>query len=210
MASFAVAMVLVVRFPKARWVIIPVAVAIAASRILRGAHFLTDIAGGAVLGALIGTVVANPWKDWRVSLESALFKLTPVLAGLLVAVWTIGHRASDHWPSPQLIGIGLAITLIALVGHGLPVLKPAFRSSYFTRSLARTLIGLGIGMFTGSVWVATTVLLVCLAFWLRSDVTEPDTTAPPRRLWVQEAAFGLAVLLTLYAMFELRGALPLL
>lgn len=210
MASFAVAMVLVVRFPKARWVIIPVAVAIAASRILRGAHFLTDIAGGAVLGALIGTVVANPWKDWRVSLESALFKLTPVLAGLLVAVWTIGHRASDHWPSPQLIGIGLAITLIALVGHGLPVLKPAFRSSYFTRSLARTLIGLGIGMFTGSVWVATTVLLVCVAFWLRSDVREPDTTAHPCRLWVQEAAFGLAVLLTLYAMFELRGALPLL
>ena len=209
MASFAVATVLTVRFPKARWVIIPFAVAIAASRVLRGAHFLTDAAGGAVLGALMGMVAANPWKDWRASLEAALFRLTPFLAGLLVAVWTIGHHPVDHWAAPQLIGTWLALSLIVLVGQELLIVKPALRPDFLTQSRARGLIAFGLGMYTGSVWVAATVLLACIASWLRTDSTEQETAAGSHRFWIQEAAFGLGVLLALYTMSELRGALPM-
>jgi undecaprenyl-diphosphatase len=65
MATFAVATVLAVRFPKGRWLMMLIAMAVAASRVFRGSHFLTDIVAGAVLGVLIGAIVAHPWKDRR-------------------------------------------------------------------------------------------------------------------------------------------------
>lgn len=210
MASFAVAAVLAVRFPRARWVILSIAAAVAASRILRGAHFLTDTAGGAVLGVLIGMVAAHPWKDWRASLASALYGLMPVLVWLFVATWTVSHPASEQWPAPYLIGAGFAMSLIGLVGHVLLMVRPAVRSVYVTRPLARLLIGVGIGLFTGSLLVTTTVLLVCIAGWLRRESTGQDAAVEPGLGWRREAAFGLAALLTLYAMSELRGALPIL
>jgi len=42
------------KFPRVRWPILATAVAIAASRIIRGSHYLTDVAGGAALGCVMG------------------------------------------------------------------------------------------------------------------------------------------------------------
>src|SRR5262245_10140325 len=110
-ATFAVAVVLAVRFPRVRWIILTLAATIAASRIIRGSHFLTDTVGGAVLGYVIGRLVAHPWRDWRLSLSSALFVVTPFLAGLLALVWTVGHHQIDLWPTPQLIAVGMVFTV---------------------------------------------------------------------------------------------------
>ncbi len=214
MASFAVAAVLAVKFPKLRHVLLFLACAIAASRIVRGSHFLTDVAGGALFGCLIGSVAANPWREWRSSLETALFAFTPFLVALLAIVWTIGHHPPEFWPASLLIGLGSAIVLLGLAGRVVMRAWPAVLPAFFTRPVAQSLIGLGLGMVTGSVWVLTAVLLVCAAYWLRSQAWEnalaaTGGTAGPASL-VQEALFVAAVLAVLLLSFELRGALPML
>jgi len=213
-ASFAVATVLAVKWPKLRYAILIVPLAIAASRVVRGSHYLTDVAGGALLGYLIGMVVANPWRDWRASLQSALLAMAPALAGLLVLVWTIGHHPSELWPAPQLRGAGLTVVLIALVGHVVVRKQGTRLPRWFTQPVAQGLIGLGLGMVTGSLWVAVTVLLVCVSYWVRSRVSEVPMRLPGEapHSWsiFEEALFVLLVLSALVLGFELRGALPML
>lgn len=209
-ASFAVGTVLAMKFPRWRWAFIVLASAIAGSRILRGSHFITDVAVGTVIGVLAGTVVATPWRDWRRSLESGLVKVAPPLAALFVVVWTVGHRPPDRWLAPQLIGTGMALCIAALLAHGLFLWRPAWRWPQLTSSVLRGLIACGIGMFSGSLWVAMSVGLAWLACSLRRESTDDERIAAPVPLWMKEAAFGLAVLLTLYSLSELRGALPML
>ena len=87
--------------------------------------------------------------------------------------------------------------------------QPVLLSSYVTRPLVLALIGLGIGMFSGSAWVAIIMLLTSMAYWIRHDFSASEASSTSHRPWPYEAAFGLAVLLTLYTMIELRGALPI-
>jgi membrane-associated phospholipid phosphatase len=212
-AAFAVATVLAAKFPRWRWVILPLAIAIAASRIVRGSHFLTDVAGGASIGYAVGSVVARPWREWRASLESALFEMTPLLAALIAVVWTIGHQPSNAWPVAQWIGAGMFFTMLGLAGHVLLAVQAGKAPTWLSMSMTQGLIGLGLGMTTGSLWVSATVLCVCLAHWLRSyqDVEAASAIKTARYgLLLKEAVFVLAVLLMLLLVADLRGALPML
>jgi undecaprenyl-diphosphatase len=209
MAAFAVATVLAVRFPKFRWVLIVAALAVSVSRLVRSSHFLTDIIAGAVLGVLIGAIVAHPWKDWRSSFTSAVLAVTPPLAALLAVMTALGQRPSDGWIAAGLSKGGSLIALTALIAYVLGRVRPTMLPSYMTRRRALAVMGLGIAMCSGSLWVATVVVLVCLAHCLRTDekIQADDPVSQPA--WSHETAFGLAVLLTLYTMNELRGALPM-
>jgi membrane-associated phospholipid phosphatase len=209
MASFAVATVLAVKFPKARWIVICMACAIAVSRMVRGSHYLTDVVGGAILGALVGAVVAHPWKDWRSSLESALLTASLPLAASLVFMTTIGNPPVDDWPTMVLRGVGFVIALLALTVYVFMRMSSVVLPTYVTRQLVLAIIGFGIGMFSGEPWVATIILFACLAHWLRPDSSQREASSVCPRPWQHEAAVGLAVVLTLYAMSELRGALPM-
>jgi hypothetical protein len=71
------------------------------------------------------------------------------------------------------------------------------------------LIGLGVALCSESLWVATVILLVCLAYWLNTQYNGQATTIGSHPPWPYEAAFGLAVLLTIFTMIELRGTLPM-
>jgi membrane-associated phospholipid phosphatase len=212
MSSFAVATVLAVKFPRVRYAILCVACTIAASRILRGSHYLTDVAAGVLLGHLIGSVAAHSWREWKSSLESALFVLTPPLVALLAVVWTIGHRPSDVWPAPQLIALGVASVLLGLAGRMVLLAQPAKWSAWYTRSLLGSLVGLGVGMVTGSAWVTATVLLACAAHWLRSVIDEEEKAPHGEAAGsiVNEALFAFTVASALVLAFALRGALPML
>ena len=212
-ASFAVATVLSEKFPRWRWVFLSLAIAIAASRIVRGSHFVTDVAGGAVMGHVIGSVVARPWREWRGSIESALFEVTPLLAAVLAVVWTIGYQSSDAWAVAHWIGAGVVFTMFGLSGHVLLVVKAAKAPPWLSMSATQSFIGLGLGMATGSLWVMATILCVCLAHWLRSGWgVEAAATSEPARygLLIKEAALVLAVLFGLLLVVDLRGALPML
>lgn len=71
-------------------------------------------------------------------------------------------------------------------------------------------MGFGIGCFSGSVLVAATVLLACLAHWIRPRAEHELTGASGFVVWLKEGAIVLGMLGALYAMTELRGALPML
>jgi membrane-associated phospholipid phosphatase len=207
MCSLAIATVLAVRFPKARWVVFGIALAISASRVFRGSHFLTDIVAGAVLGVLIGTVVVRR-QEWRLALASALFAVTPPLAVLLAVMTSIGHLPSDEWTARALGEAGLLLALLALLILLLLKVRPALFPTRVARAVVLALIGLALGMCSGSVWVTTVLLLAGFAHWLRAGHQgRPDETS--HWPWFREVALGLAVLLSLYTMLELRGALPL-
>ena len=209
MAAFAIATVLAVRFPKARWLMIVTALAVSASRLFRASHFLSDIIAGAIFGVLIGMVVAHHWKVWRASVTSALLTVTPPLAALLAVMTTIGQAPSEDWIATGLSQGGSLIVLTALILYILIRVRPAMLPASITRRGAMAVMGLGIAMCSGSMWVATVVFLVCLAHWLHWDETIQADEPLARPAWSHEAALGLAVLLTLYTMNELRGVLPM-
>jgi undecaprenyl-diphosphatase len=212
-ASFAVATVLSAKFPRWRWVFLPLAIGIAASRIIRGSHFVTDVAGGAVIGYAIGSVVTRPWREWRASIESALFEVTPLLATVFAAVWTIGHQPSDPWAIAHWIVAGWFFTILGLFGHVLLAVKATKAPTWLSMSMTQSLIGFGLGMTTGSLWVMATVFWVCLAHWLRNyrEVEAASVIEPVRYgLLIKEAVLVLAVLLMLLLVVDLRGALPML
>ncbi len=208
MATFAVATVVAVRFPKTRWLAILIALVVSVSRLFRASHFLTDIVAGAVLGVIIGAVVAHPWKDWRASFSSALMIVTPPLALLLAVMSTIVQRPSNDWISTVLSVGGLLLALGGMIVYLLLKVRPAMLPAYVTKLGAAALMGLGIAMYSGSLWVATVMLLAWLAHWLHSSIGVQTTKPGSHPTWPYEAALGLAVLLTLFTMIELRGALP--
>jgi membrane-associated phospholipid phosphatase len=211
-AAITVATVLATKFPRARWPILAVAVAIAASRILRGSHYLTDVAGGTVLGCVMGMVAARPWREWRSSIGIAVCRMTPFFVATLALVWTIVHLPSEAWPFQQLLWGGLLLTLAGLVGHVLWTVQPLWRPAWLSGPLARGLVGLGLGMTTGSLFVATIVLLVCAAHWFDGLPDHIESLAEGHvGLWpaMAEGLFVAAMLLVLVASYALKGIVPM-
>lgn len=207
-AAFAVAIVLATKFPRVRWPIIAMAVAIAASRIIRGSHYLTDVAGGAALGCLMGMIAAHPWREWRSSVAMAVSRMTPFIVATLALVWTIMHLPSEDWPFQQLLRGGLLLTLAGLVGHVLWSMQLSWCPASLSGSLARGLVGLGLGMTTGSLFVTTIVLLVCAAHWLdglSGQVESMEENHVGLRTAMTEGLFVAAMLLVLGASYVLKG-----
>jgi len=212
-ASFAVAAVIAVRFPRTRWFVFALALAIASSRILRGAHFLTDAVGGAAIGYLVGTVVARPWREWRASVVSGCATGALALSSLLLVVWTIGSPLTAEGPLPLLQAAGIVVVLLGLIGRAMPDIRPAFTPGWWSRSHAMVLIATGFSLLTGSLWVLATVTCAAAAVWLQSRTAAAATAEdldstrfPPL---AREAAFALLVVCAVVALIELRGALPM-
>lgn len=211
-ASFAVGTVLAIKFPRVRWPILAVAVAIAASRIVRGSHYLTDVAGGAALGCVMGVVAAHHWREWRSSAGTAIMRMTPFFVATLALVWTIGHLPSEAWPFQQLVWGGLLLTLVGLVGHVLWSVQSSWRPAWLSGPLARGLVGLGLGMTTGSVFVTAIVLLVCAANWFDGLPGQIESVAEGHvGVWaaMAEGLFVAAMLLVLGASYVLKGIVPM-
>jgi membrane-associated phospholipid phosphatase len=211
-AAFAVATVLAARFPRAKWPLLATAVAIAASRVVRGSHFLTDVAGGTALGCVMGMIAAHPWREWRASIEIAVYQMTPFLVATLALVWTLVRLPSGAWPFQQLLWGGLVLTLVGLVGHVVWTMRLSWRPDWLSGSLARGLVGLGLGMTTGSLFVTTAVLLVCAAHWLEGFPGQAEPVGEGQAgLWaaMTEGLFVATMLLVLGASYVLKGIVPM-
>ena len=211
-AAIAVATVLAAKFPRARWPILVAAVAIAASRIFRGSHYLTDVAGGAALGYVMGVIAVHPWREWRSAAGLALCRMTPYFAATLALVWTIVQLPSEVWPFPQLLWSGLVLTLVGLVGHVLWAVQSTWRPAWLSGYVARAFVGLGLGMTTGSLLVTTAVLLVAMAHWLDGLQAqgEPVENGPVGlRTAMAEGLFVATMLLVLVASYALKGIVPM-
>ena len=209
MATFAVAAVLAVRFPKVRWLVILWAFAVSVSRLFRASHFLTDIVAGTVLGVLIGAVVAHPWAERRAAFTSALMTVMPPLALLLAVVTAIGQGPSGGRIATILSQGGWLMALASLILYVLLSVRPTMLPASVTKMGAAALMGLGIAMCSRSLWVATVILLVWLAHWLNADFSGRAVKPDSHRARPAETVFMLAVLLTVVTMNELRNALPM-
>ena len=211
-AAFAVATLLAVRFPRVRWPILAAAVAIAASRVIRGSHYLTDVAGGTALGCIMGMVAAYSWREWRPAIGMAVCRMTPFFVVTLVFVWTIVHLPSEAWPFQLLVWGGLLLALTGLVGHVLWRVQWSRCPAWLSGSLARGLVGLGLGMTTGSPFVTVIVLLVCVAHWVDGLLGQVESM-PEGHLGVwpamAEGLFVAATLLVLGASYALKGIVPM-
>lgn len=213
MASCAVAMVLAIRFPKMKWPIMTVAFAIAASRVFRGAHYLSDVAAGAFLGCLAGTVAASPWREWRSSLVSGMKRVMPVTAGIFVALWLLLHLPSDTGLFHALVIGGSVLTVSGLTLHLLGTRSASSLPRWITGLPTRELIGLGLAMTTGSLRVTGVVCLVCLAHWLDGDQDGrevlPPSAVADRSALLRDVLFFGSVWLALAGSYSLKGLVPL-
>lgn len=211
-ASFAVVTVLAAKFPRARWPLFSVAVAIAASRVLRGSHYPTDVAGGAALGCVMGMIAVHPWREWRTAARTAVCRVAPFFVVMLALVWTIVQLPSETWLAQLLLWGGWLLTLAGLVGHVVWRVRSSWGQAWLSGSLARALVGLGLGMTTGSLFVTTVVLFVCAAHWLEGPhgqgLSMADAPLGVRAI-VAEGLFVMAVLLVLVASYLLKGIVPM-
>lgn len=211
-AAFAVATVLAIKFPRVRWPLFVMALAIAASRVVRGSHFLTDVAGGAALGCVMGVIAVYPWREWRAAAARAVCLMTPFFVATLVVMWTVAQLPSEAWLFQLLVWGGLLLTLAGLTGHAVRTLRPSCCPSWLSGHLARALIGVGLGMTTGSLFVTTAVLFVSTAHWLEGlhGQSEPLADGPVGlRAAIAESVFVVAVLLVLAASYVLKGIVPM-
>ncbi len=138
--------------------------------------------------------------------------MTPFFVATLALVWTIVHLPSEAWPFQQLLWSGLVLTLAGLVGHVLWTVQSSWCPEWLSGSLARGLVGLGLGMTVGSLFVTTAVLLVCVAHWLdRLPGQAESITEEHGGLWVAmtEGLFVAAMLLVLGASYALKGIVPM-
>lgn len=209
-AAFAVATVLAIRFPRLRWPLFAVAMGVAASRVVRGSHFLTDVAGGAVLGCVMGVIAVHPWREWRVSASRAIGRIAPFCVAMLVVLWTVLRFPSETWLFHSLVWGGMVVALAGLGGH---VLWSVQRSCppWLSGHLARAVMGLGFGMTTGSLFVTTAVLFVCAAHWLAG----PEQDGPSAdgfaglQVAIAESVFAVAVLVLVAASYVVKGIVPM-
>lgn len=210
-ASFAVATVLAAKFPRVRWLLFVVAMAIAVSRVLRGSHYLTDVAGGAVFGCITGMIAVHPWREWRASVAMAVSRMAPFLMAMFVFIWTILQFPSKSWITQSVVCGGGVCTLAGLAGHVIWTMRPSWRPAWLTGPLTRALVGLGLGMMTGSLFVTTAVLFASTAHWLEGLYGQLPLAAAPvgGRTVVAEGLFVAAVLLVLVASYLLKGLVPL-
>jgi hypothetical protein len=142
----------------------------------------------------------------------AVCRMTPFFVATLALVWTIVHLPSEAWPFQQLLWGGVMLTLAGLVGHVLWTVQSSWCQAWLSGPLARGLVGLGLGMTTGSLFVTTIVLLVCAAHWLDGLPGQIESMAEGHvGLWaaMTEGLFIVAMLLVLVASYALKGIVPM-
>jgi hypothetical protein len=160
----------------------------------------------------MGVIAAHPWREWRSSAGMAVCRMTPFFVATLALVWTIMHLPSVTWPFQQLLWGGLLLTLAGLVGHILWSVQPSWSPAWLSGPLTRGLVGLGLGMTTGSLFVTMIVLLVCIAHWLDGSHGRPESRVDGHvRVWatMTEGLFVMAMLLVLVASYALKGIVPM-
>lgn len=213
-ATFAVAMVLARQFPKAAWAAMGVAVVVAMSRVLRGSHFPTDVAAGAVIGVLVGAAAAEPFRQWPAALSRALLGVTTYLAAAFAFLWTVSHGAESSWTQAVMLGLGSAMMLYGVVSRAYDRSVAGSRRWMAGKSEAKVAIGVGLAVTTGSLLVAALALGVCAAWWLvwqDSPGAGHDGAPAPRSLarLLSEGAWVAGIVLAFLMIQGVKGAVPI-
>ncbi len=207
-ASFAVAAVFARYFPRMAWVWYGAASFVALSRFLRGSHFPTDVIVGAVLGYLVGYVLARPYKEWRQSFYHALPSGLPLLVGGFAVFWITfrpplsgGLAVSMDWLGLFLLLGGIVVRWNLIRNHlsGLT----SFNVVMVQCTLA---IGLGLALTTHSPLVVVLASLAGLVWWMGFLDLKEERPQTPLGREIVLSFFLVGVMVTLRG---LNGLVPL-
>jgi undecaprenyl-diphosphatase len=187
--AFAVAAVFARRYPAYAVPVFALAGFVAASRIIRGSHFPTDVMVGATLGLTIGRLVVEPLRDWARTVREAVLDLTPYLALVFCIAWTV--------MSPPLSqgGLAAAAGLVLIAGGA----WAAFAGRPWAPSWTWPVVG--AACIAGPPIVIAVAGLTMLGMWLR-NARQAETR---RAVAVRTVMIALAAA----ALYAVRGALPI-
>jgi undecaprenyl-diphosphatase len=208
-ASFAVATVLAKRFPAIGSLCLGIAVFVMFSRIFRGSHFPTDVLGGAVFGALSGTIAAAPLTQWRASLLEGLLRTAIGASAALALLWTVSRPAEEGAPGALLIGLGLAATTSGLWIRRTEWVNRQKSCLGLPAKVSTILIAYGLASMTTSLYVVAAAGFACLGYWLNGMLV-PLEDKPVTYQWsvIKESLVLVGVLLILVILYAGRGIMP--
>jgi undecaprenyl-diphosphatase len=194
------------RFPTVGPLCLGVAIFVALSRILRGAHFPTDVVGGAVLGVLSGSIASAPLKEWRASLLQGLLQAALGTCALFALLWTLSHQAEEGIAAVLLVGLGVVTTVSGLWLRRTTWISDTGPGFNWRGHAAPVLIAYGLAAMTTSPLVLASVGFACLAAWIAaSKESRPER---PEWLLLREGVLLVGVLFALLMLYEGRGVLP--
>jgi undecaprenyl-diphosphatase len=208
-ASFAVATVLAKRFPAFGPLCLGLAAFVALSRVLRGAHFPTDVVGGAVLGVLSGSIASAPLKQWSTSLQDGLRHAAVGACAVLALLWTLSHDVDEGIAGALMMGLGAVAVASGLWLRRANWFDKANSIKGWRATASLALIAYGLAAMTTSPLVLASVGFACLASCF-NRILASDGPAPDSHAWLmmREGALLGGMLLALLVLYDGRGVLP--
>ncbi len=211
-AAFAIAAVIAAHCPRTGWIAYVGAGLVAASRVITGSHFPSDILAGILLGLTVGVVVANPIAQWRTSIQHLLDRLVPYLAGFFSLIWIAFHESPTGWINITMLGLGATLMLAGLVMEGWRGGNGKGVRTEVRRLRGIPLMILGLALTSGSLMVASLVTLVLLAYRLSGEPTSLSMAAGADAVpsWIGNIVNFAVLAGGAWLVHEVKGILPLL
>ncbi|GKS59920.1 hypothetical protein YTPLAS18_34470 [Nitrospira sp.] len=212
-ASFAVATVLAVHFPRTRWIWYGLAATIASSRVIRSSHFPTDVIAGAAIGFAVGWLLSHPLAEWHRSLVSALHSGAPWLVGLYGTFWVATHPLERDTVAMVLFGIGTLLVVTGIVGRVHAGMQHEDISSARHATIWTYTGGVGLLVATGSGPIVALGGLVMIGRW-QSGVSTKDRSASSSPdsawcRWLSATMSSIGLCAGLFAIWNLPGLFPI-
>jgi undecaprenyl-diphosphatase len=212
-AAFSIAAVIAARCPRAGWIAYGGASLIAASRVVTGSHFPSDILAGVLLGLTVGVVVANPLAQWRASVQRLLDGFVPYLVGFFSLVWIALHEKPSGWGDATMLGLGATLMVTGLILGG-KRRGGESKGVWADTSLVggMHMLILGLALTSGSLMVTVLVALALVGYRLSSEATSLSMPAIPGTVqpWMGRI-IALAILAgAVWVVQGVKGILPLL
>ena len=208
-ATFAVATVLAKRFPVLAPIWLSIAVFVGISRILRGAHFPTDIFAGAILGLLSGSIVAAPLANWRTSLEEGLRRGAVGGAIMFAVLWIFARPADPGLTGSLLIGVGACAVAGGVWFRWKKWLEDRRLTATRQDNTSLALIAFGLACLTTAPLVATAAGFASLASSLsKIEIAKPQKPFSYARALAVEGGLVVVIAVSLLILFSSRDVLP--
>jgi membrane-associated phospholipid phosphatase len=203
--SFSAAAVVTWFFPQWRAPLLLTAGLISISRVVRGSHFPTDIFAGAILGWLVGSLVATGMRRWTDKLFQALIQLGgPLVIFIFLGFWVALHQAPNRSQGVPHLAVGGALLVLGIFLRA-SAAGEKLRGARL-HALGSGALALGVAAACGPWWVAGLLCIALLPGVL--DPARPAALSSARR-WRREALVFTTALAGVGILLSLQGLLPI-